>query len=231
MKNPSDWVTELFFCNPKTNLFHEIGEVKKKLENREFGIYKQRIEACDLKIRFAALSYLEVKKIVDSLEIGEFIYFDDESRLKASFYLESFVVFSRTAIDLAVSAYSIYFGNNVSIDSINPFLKKLSKLTWIPKDSITYWENLNNLLAVDQLTWIHPLVGKEKGTALRDLVMHKGTVWIDTYIDNRDKGRFYVEVDKYSADHVLPFLDMVYNGVQELLFRVRDDVIKSEKIM
>ena len=155
MKSPKEILSELFFCDSSSHYFAECLQVTKPLEAKVLGIYSQRLDACDMKIRFVAKSYLEVEKIIRELQHGEFIYFDDESRLSINFYTESFFIFLRATLDLSISAYHAYFNEKTSMDSFNDFIKQVGKIqekedqsTWIPAKSLSFWSNLGSDLIV-----------------------------------------------------------------------------------
>jgi len=177
LKTPEILATELYICDPATHVFYDCRTINKQYEKRLLGIYEQRLDACNVKIRFAAKSLLAARKIVKELEHGEFIYFDDENRLRLSYYVENFLIFSRASIDLAISAYYLYLSGSKNLDSFNDFLKKLSKgIGVLPVKSKEFWSTVCKAFEADYFTWVHALVGKEKGLSLRDLVVHKGTV-------------------------------------------------------
>jgi hypothetical protein len=94
MKSPKELVSELSFSDPSTHWFADCKRISKPLDNKVLGVYGQRLDACDSKIRFAAKAYLAIRRIVSELEHGEFVYFDDASRLEMSFYTESLLIFS-----------------------------------------------------------------------------------------------------------------------------------------
>ncbi len=237
MKLPEELTSELYFSDPKSHWFAECLLVKKPLERKVLGVYKQRLDASDSKIRFAAIAYLNIQKIVAELEHGEFIYFDDENRLKMHFNTESLIIFLRASLDLATSAYYTYFSQNTNIDSINDFLKKIGKgrknkaeIEWLPSDSQDFWFDVYGDYSTEEyFTWIHLLVGRDKGMSLRDLIIHKQNVEVDTYIDDDDKGHFYIGLTKDSMGHVNPWLEHIFQSVQRLLDRIRDDIINAEK--
>jgi hypothetical protein len=205
--------------------------IGKPYERKVLGIYGQRLDGCNMKFRFAAKSYLEVMQILDELEHGEFIYFDDESRLGAIYYVESLVIFLRASLDLAISAYYIYFTGKTDLDSLNDFLKKLEKfLNWIPESSREYWQELNNNYSSESYEWIHALAGRDKGMSLRDIVVHKGLIEIDTAIDERDRGRFYIKLDKYNYVHAKSVIADLYQKVADVLNRIKEDIVNAERL-
>lgn len=231
MKEPSVLISEMSYCDPTTHIFYECRMIGKPYEKRILGIYGQRLDSCNMKFRFAAKSYLGIMQILDELEHGEFIYFDDESRLGAIFYVESLMIFIRASLDLAISAYYIYFTGKTDLDSLNDFLKKLEKfLNWIPQDSREYWEALNNNYASESYEWIHTLAGRDKGMSLRDIAVHKSLIEIDTAIDERDRGRFYIKLDKYNYTHAKSVIDDIYQRVADMLRRIKEDIVNVERL-
>ena len=211
--------------------------MNKPLDNKVLGVYGQRLDACDSKIRFAAKAYLAIRTIVSELEHGEFIYFDDASRLDMSFYTESFLIFLRASLDLAVSAYYAYFSAKTNIDSFNDFIKKFGKeqqtqteSDWLPSKSREFWSGVYEDYATEEFyTWTHALVGKDKSMSLRDLVIHKQSVIVDTYIDENDKGRFFIGLTKDSMGHIMPWLEHTFDKVQIVMDRVKSDITDAEK--
>ena len=129
---------DMWFSDSTTHIFYEVLDQKRLTDPRAVGIYRQRLDASNLKLRFAAQALREVTAVVHELEHGEFIYFDDENRLKAHFGLEAFVVFLRAALDTAVSGYALYFSGKTGIDSVNDVLKKWPA-AWVPERNLVAW--------------------------------------------------------------------------------------------
>jgi len=237
MKSPEELVSELSFSDPTTHYFAECRQVNRPLDNKVLGVYGQRLDACDSKIRFAAKAYLAIREIVSELEHGEFIYFDDASRLDMSFHTESLLIFLRASLDLAISAYCAYFSGKTNIDSFNDFIKKVGKgqqaqteSDWLPINSRKFWADIYEDYASEEYyTWVHALVGKDKGMSLRDLVIHKQSVVVDTYIDENDKGRFLIGLTKNSMGHIMPWLEHTFEWVQTVMDRVKNDIAVAEK--
>ena len=236
MKSPEQLTSELYFSDSTCHWFAECLQVKKPLDKKVFGVYKQRLDASDSKIRFAAKTYISIVEIVSELEHGEFIYFDDENRLDLHFYTESLIIFLRASMDLAISAYYSYFSQNTNIDSINKFLKKIktgqdnkAEIEWLPSDSYKFWLGVYEDYSSEDYRWIHSLVGKNKGMSLRDLVIHKKNLVLDTYIDDAGKGRFYIGLTNDSIGPVKPWLKHIFQSVEYVMERVRDDIVNSEK--
>jgi hypothetical protein len=233
MKTPHEMVSELWYSDPSAHIFNECRRVKKEYEPRILGIYGQRLDACDIKIRFAAKSYLAVQEIVETLEHGEFVYFDDESRLEMSFYVESLLIFLRASLDLAVSAYFTYFTGSTKLDSFHDFVKKIRNgIDWLPENSESLWLAVyEDYGSEENFTWVHVLVGREKGLSLRDLVVHKSNVLIDTCIDEDDRGRFYIGLTKDGMGHVLPWLEHVFGWTQKIIVTIKNDIVDAEKAL
>ena len=238
MKSPEDLISDLNYSDPTTHCFVDCIDVLKPLGGNLVGIYKQRLDACDLKLRFAAKSLLEIRRIVSELEHGEFIYFDDANRLSMSFYVESFVIFLRSTLDLEISAYYLYFSSKSDIDSFNDFIKLVGKdqrgdvaMSWLPVNSKNFWFEVHkDYDSVDPYTWIHALVGTGKGQSLRDLVIHKQSVFVDTYIDADDKGRFYIGLKKYVEKPLVPWLLLIFQQVQTIMDKIKDDIMTAERV-
>jgi hypothetical protein len=237
MKSPEEILSELFFCDPSSHYFAECLQVTKPLEAKVLGVYSQRLDACDMKIRFAAKSFLENEKIIRELQHGEFIYFDDQSRLSMNFYTESFVIFLRAALDLSISAYHAYFNEETNMDSFNKFIKQVSKIeekedqsTWIPANSLSFWSNLFQDFALEEdYMWLHALVGRGKGRSLRDIVIHRQNVCINTCIDDNDHGRFVIGLTKDSMGYVMPWLEHIFESSQKVIGKVKEDILASEE--
>ena len=237
MKSAEELVSELYFSDSNTHYFNECRMIRKPYDGKILGVYGQRLDACDAKIRFAAKAYIEIQRIVDELEHGEFIYFDDRNRLDMNFYAESFLIFCRASIDLAVSGYYTYFAGKTNLDSFNDFMKKTGRsqqtqqdIEWMPSDSKDFWQGVYEDYSTEEYyTWIQSLVGTNKGLSLRDLVVHKSNVIIDTYIDDNDKGRFYIGLTSDRMEHTMPWLEHIFNWVQQILRQIKLDIIESEK--
>jgi len=232
LKTPEALVTELYICDPVTHIFYDCRIINKQYGKRLLGIYEQRLDACNVKIRFAAKSLLAARKIVKELEHGEFIYFDDESRLGLSYYVESFLIFSRASIDLAISAYHLYFFGSGNLDSFSDFLKKLpERIGTLPAKSRRFWSTVYEAFEAEHFTWIHALVGKEKGLSLRDLVVHKGMVEVDTHADDDHRDKFYIGLDRRNEDYLLLCLNEIFDWIQKIVDRIRKDVLDAEKML
>jgi hypothetical protein len=103
VKEPSVLISELSYCDPTTHIFFDCRMIKRPYDIKILSLYGQRLASCNMKFRFAAKSYIEVISILNDLEHGEFIYFDDESRLKVLFYGESLMIFLRASLDMAMN--------------------------------------------------------------------------------------------------------------------------------
>jgi hypothetical protein len=233
MKTPHELASELWYSDPSTHIFNECRTIKKEYEPRILGIYGQRLDACNIKIRFAAKSYLAVQEIVGALEHGEFIYFDDENRLEMSFYVESLLVFLRASLDLAVSAYFAYFTGNTKLDSFHDFVKKVGNgIDWLPENSEPLWlAAYEDYASKEHFTWAHVLVGREKGLSLRDMVVHKSNVLIDTYIDENDRGRFYIGLTRESMGGIMSWLEHVFDWTHKIIVMIEQDIVDAEKAL
>ncbi|NJN99285.1 MAG: hypothetical protein HC875_36920 [Anaerolineales bacterium] len=206
--------------------------IKNPYDIRILGLYGQRLDSCNIKFRFAAKSYLEVISVLNELEHGEFIYFDDESRLKVSFYIESLMIFLRACLDMAVSAYYIYFSGKTDLDSFNDFLKKLANFSvWLPNESKEYWDILNIQYSSDEFAWIHALAGSDKGMSLRDIAVHKSLIEIDTGIDDKDRGYFELKLSKGNYGHAQTWINSIYQNVEALLDMLKRDIVNAEKLI
>lgn len=232
MKKPSVLVSELSYCDPATHIFHECRMIKKPYNIKILGLYGQRLDSCNMKFRFSAKSYLEVISLLAELEHGEFIYFDDESRLKVSFYVESLMIFLRASLDMAISAYYIYFKGITDLDSLNDFLKKVeSFLVWIPSESKEYWTILNAQYSSDGYEWVHTLAGRDKGMSLRDIAVHKSIIEVDTGIDGSDRGYFYIKLSRGRYRPAKTWITLVYQKVEYLLDLIKRDIINAERLL
>jgi hypothetical protein len=229
MKDPETLISELSYCDATTNIFSECIIVNKPFDKKILGVYAQRLEACNIKLRFAANSLIKLRNILKQLEYGEFIYFDDKDRLNATFYLESLLVFLRASLDLTISAYCIYFTSKTNMNSFNDFLKKIkSGLDWLPNSNKEYWETVYNDYISEDFTWIQSLVGRDKGMSLRDLVVHKSIVELDTIIDDKDKGRFYVKLSSDSYTYAIPWIELLYFSVIRTVEIIKNDIKEAE---
>lgn len=231
MKNIETLTKELFYCDPLTHLFEKCRIINKEFSKKILGIYGQRLDACNMKVRFAARALVFIKQIVQELEHGEFIYFDDENRLKLSFYTESYLIFIRVSLDLIVSNYYIYLTGNTNLDSLNDFLKKLRKdESFLPDDSREFWKSiLEDYSTEEYYTWIHTIVGREKGLSIRDLIVHKSIVDIDTYIDENDRGKFYIGLSKESFGHILPWLENIFDWSGKIIDNITNSIVSLER--
>lgn len=231
MKDPLLLVSEFSYRDENTHIFRECRIIKKPYEMKILGLYGQRLDSCNLKFRFAAKSYLKCLSVLHDLEQGEFIYFDDKSRLKMSFYLESLLIFLRASLDLAISSYYIYFTGKTNLDSLNDFLKSVEKfVTWIPNESKEYWRNLNAQYLSPENEWVLALAGTDKGMSLRDIAVHKSNIEMETGIDENDKGHLYIKV-KCSEVPAKEMIDILYHKVQGALNLIKKDILDAEKLL
>ena len=226
MKDIETLTTDLFYCDPQTHLFVKCRKIGEKFDKKILGLYGLKLDSCNIKIRFAATALNNIKQIVKELEHGEFIYFDDENRLKLSFYTESFLIFIRTTLDLAVSSYYLYLTGDTTLHSINDFLKKIKKdNSFLPNDSKDFWNKiLNDYEREDHYTWIHALVGRERGSSLRDIAVHKSRVEIETYIDEKDRGKFYIILLGNQEGHPVPFFGNIFSQCSHIIDKVINDI-------
>jgi hypothetical protein len=218
---------ELWFSDPTTHFFLEILGPRAIGDKRTYGVYRQRLNAANLKLRFAAHALQNIASIVRELEIGEFIYFDDASRLKVSFNLEAFVVFMRAALDATVSAYATYFTGKSSIDSVNDVIGKWP-VDWVSPPYRAVWDGLKSEYDSETFNWVHALVGRDKGMSLRDLVVHKSILFVDTIIDDRDKGRFVLALDKETVGPLVPWVETIFDRTSQFVAALRDQIQDAE---
>jgi len=218
---------DLWFSDPTTHIFHEINDPRGLQDRRVLGVYRQRLDAANLKVRFAAQALEDVEGIIRQLEHGEFIYFDDASRLKASFNLEAFVVFLRAAIDTTLCAYAAYFTGKTTFDSVNDVLSKWP-VTWIPPERLGPWEELRAAYDSKSFTWIHALAGREQGMSWRDLAVHKTTLAIDTIIDEKDRGKFVIALDKETFGPAGPWLKNIFDEALRFVLVLMNQVRAAE---
>lgn len=230
MKDIDTLIKESFYCDPATHIFEKCRIIKKVYAKNILGIYGQKLDACNLKIRYAARALQFIEQIVTELEHGEFIYLDDENRLKINFYAESYLIFIRATLDLVVSAFYVYRKGN-SIDSFNDFLKKIKKDdTIIPENSREFWSYIIEDYKTEEYhTWIQTLVGREKGLSLRDMIVHKSIITIDTYIDDQGKGRIFIILSKNNFGNLLPWFKSIFGQTNSIIETIISDIISSEQ--
>lgn len=229
MKDNSTLLSENYHIEPENQIFYECYAIDKKLEEKAYNIYRYKLEAADVKLRFATLAYDEIKKITNQLEIGEFIYFDDFNRLKMSFYLESFLVYSRAALDLSISSYYTYFQGTTNLDSLNDFIKKIKRANeWLPMFSKPLWTELVNEYDSENYSWVKALVGATSGVSLRDKVVHKGSILIDTIINESDKGCFILHLNSKEISYLIPWLINTSAQVNLYLSTIKNDIIMTD---
>jgi hypothetical protein len=156
-----------------------------------------------LKLRFAAYGFEQIKKYVSEIENGEFIYLDDRTRLMLSCHFESLVIFLRAALDMGISAYSIYFSGKTNLDSFSDFIKNVKKkIDWIPSHSLEFWEGIVTKLESEPTHWTNWLMVKEDGISVPDKSVHKGTIPIKTHINDNDKGCIVVDYNKHEMTYL-----------------------------
>lgn len=225
MKKIDTLANELFFSDASTHLFEKCRRINKDFPKNILGLYIQKLDACNIKVRFAARALVFIKQIVEEFEHGKFIYFDDANRLKLSFYTESYLIFIRASLDIIVGAYYIYLTGKTNLDSLNDFFKKIrNDNSFLPDSSKEFWESIwGDYEGI--YTWINLIVGKEKGLSLRDMVVHKSTVDIDYYIDENKRGEFYIGFSKKSSGNMMPWLEDIFNQSGTIIDRIKNDII------
>lgn len=229
MKDNEILLSENYHIQPENQYFFDCYSIKKELTDRSFNIYKYKLEAADTKLRFATFAYEEIKKITDELEVGEFIYFDDYNRLRMSFYLEAFLVFARAGLDLSISSYYTYFHDTTNLDSLNDFIKKIKKEhDWLPLFSKDKWLELVGDYDSENLTWIKALVGASSGVSLRDKVVHKGSILIDTIINESDKGCFVIHLNSKEISYLVPWLINTFGQISQYLITIKNDILMAD---
>lgn len=230
MKDNEILLSENYHIQPENQYFFECYSIDKKLSEKSFGIYKYKLEAADTKLRFATFAYEEIRKITDELEVGEFIYFDDCNRLRISFYLEVFLVFARAGFDLAISSYFTYFHDTTNLDSLNDFIKKIKKESdWLPLFSKNTWIELINDYDSEDFTWVKALVGASSGVSLRDKVVHKGLILIDTIINESDKGCFVIHLNSKEVVYLVPWLISTFGQINQYLITIKNDILMTNR--
>lgn len=229
MKDNEILLSENYHIQPENQYFFECYSIDKKLSEKSFNIYKYKLEAADTKLRFATFAYEEIRKITDELEVGEFIYFDDYNRLRMSFYLEAFLVFARAGLDLAISSYFTYFHDTTNLDSLNDFIKKIKKEhDWLPIFSKHNWMELVSDYDSENFNWVKALVGASSGVSLRDKVVHKGSILIDTIINESDKGCFVIHLNSKEIGYLVPWLINTFGQISQYLITIKNDILMTD---
>lgn len=230
MKKIETLANELFFSDASTHLFDKCRRINKDFPKNIMGLYIQKLDACNIKVRFAARALLFIKQVVEEFEHGKFIYFDDANRLKLSFYTESYLVFIRASLDIIVGAYYMYLTGKTNLDSLNDFFKKIQNdNNFLPDSSKEFWKSILEDYE-DNYTWINLIVGKEKGLSLRDMVVHKSTVNIEYYIyvEENDNGEFWIDFSKKSRVNMIPWLENIFSQSGNIIDKIKNDIIYLE---
>jgi len=216
-------ISEDFDIQPENRLFSSCDTLLQLNDKRIQGRYTQRINGCDLKLRFAAYAYEQIKRYSLEIEHGEFIYLDDKTRLMLSYHFESLVIFLRAALDMGISAYSIYFSGNTSLDSFSEFIKKVkSKQPWIT--SREYWEEMITRFENPTTHWTNWLIGKDSGVSVRDKSVHRGVIPINTYINDNYKGFITVDYDRHEMTYLLPICSELFYETHAVLQKIKCEI-------
>jgi hypothetical protein len=232
---PSALLEELCYSDPATHLFADIRRVRKPLGSRTLGVYGARLDAANFKVRYAADALVRLLKILDGLGHGEFIYFDDESRLAAHAALESFLVFLRATLDLVTAAWWAYHTDQIGLDSFHDLLKKLKQgVAWAPltnaDGSPTLPGKIVDDFESDAITWLDAVVGKAKGMSLRDLAMHRSVLELNPMIDERDKGFIAITLSSDSIGEATAWTLHVYESASRFVLFVRSSIQADEPL-
>lgn len=229
---PHELVDQLWFSDPSTHLFHQVRTVRKQLDRRTLGIYGSRLDAANQKIRYAAEALVRVLRIVSELTHGEFIYFDDRSRLAAHEALESFLIFLRASMDLITAAWWAYHTDTTNLDSFHDLLKRLrAGVQWAPVQldgTPTYWGELIAMFDSADFSWLSALVGQSKGQSLRDIAVHRSVLELDTIVNDQDKGVFVLALGKDSVGQADAWLASIYEQAMGFIVRVRQNIADHE---
>lgn len=136
------------FARP--HIFANIREPKITLDSELLKVYRQRLDASNAKFSCAAYAMLSLFDVVDKIERSESVdlnfELDSRDRLLITYHYESYLVFQRATLDMAIAAYWIYFAEKPNnVDGLHGFLKRLKKgLPWLPARSKDYWESIQN---------------------------------------------------------------------------------------
>jgi hypothetical protein len=231
--NPEELVSELWFSDPSTNLFAAILSPRKSLAPRTLGIYADRLASANQKIRYAADALMRLRRMIGDLSHGEFIYFDDRSRLEAQAALESFLIFTRATLDLVTAAWWAYKTDTTKLDSFHEFLKTVQRegLSWAPlriDGAITLVGQLIGDFASDSFTWLSAVVGQAKGQSLRDLAVHRSALQLDAGQDERERGRIVLALDKSTECDADAWMVAVYENALRFVWHAVADIEADE---
>jgi hypothetical protein len=65
--------------------------------------------------------------------------------------------------------------------------------------------------------------------SLRDLVIHRQNVIVDTYVDDDDEERFFIGLTRDSMGHMMPWLEHIFRWIQIVMDRGKSDIVVAEK--
>jgi len=220
---------ENHFIQIENHYYYDCYSINKRLDKKASGLYYYRLESADTKLRYADFAFEQINKLALELERGEFIFFNDTDRLKMSYFLESFLIFSRATLDLSISAYYTYLNNIPNLDSLNKFIRKIKQdNSWLPKTNLDSWRKLISDYDDKAFNWLNTIVGSSNGVSLRDKAVHKGNLFIDTIIDDNDKGVFILHLNSEEIGYLMPIVFEVKLKVQEYMNIIKTDIILEE---
>jgi hypothetical protein len=64
----------------------------------------------------------------------------------------------------------------------------------------------------------------------RDFAVHKGIVSIDTMIDDADRGRFVITLDKETVAPACSWLEAAFHHVHQFIFALRDQIRDADAV-
>lgn len=232
MDSPFLLASDLCYSDPSIHIFSGIRNIQKPLDEKTRKIYRAALDAADRKIRYASLYFVQIMDIFMELEHGEFIYFDDENRLRVHAALESHLIFLRASLDLLTRAWWSYFTGSPAVDSLHDLLKKFSK-GGMPKRSASqaseeHWQRVLRQYTSSDFNWLTALVGTTRGQSLRDIAVHRSVLCVDTAINDRGRGIFVLQLGKDSEGDAVSWIDAIFTGARELIDRMVVDILEGE---
>lgn len=193
---------------------HDIIEVNFEIEDKTFFLIRSKLEHSSRKICMmlhAAEEAIEAEKEFYSKTIQEAPVLFREDAIKIHYHLEALVLFARSAMDVASTAFGWTLPDPFERKRYDSFNKLVKDIIRLPSYELA---SIFQELRGDESSWLSIIAGLERGRSLRDKLAHQTGFPID-YTElspNSEKRIAVVSV----GDKLIPlkeFIDSLCVGV------------------
>jgi hypothetical protein len=164
---------------------HDLLECNFEISHPEFYALRRKVEQSTRKLCMmwhAAEEAVRAEQVFYQSTIKEAPALFGEDAVRIYYHLEAMVLFARSAMDVASTAFGLTLPDpfvRKRYDSFNNLIKTIAKLEKYPLAE--YFQPLRR----DDVSWVSVIAGTERGRSLRDKIAHQTDFPID-YIDIGD---------------------------------------------